>query len=57
MGALTAEVIEGRIRYLSLPGTEVPTDEQTRAADDLVIALRAISNKAGAIWARVTFRR
>jgi DNA-binding FrmR family transcriptional regulator len=40
MDALMAEVIEGHIRYHIL-GEEIATDEQARAADDLVSALRA----------------
>jgi DNA-binding FrmR family transcriptional regulator len=40
MDALMAEVIEGHIRYHILSG-HAATDEQTRAADDLVSALRA----------------
>ncbi len=39
MDALMAEVIEGHIRYHILDGRA--DDEQTRAADDLVAALRA----------------
>jgi DNA-binding FrmR family transcriptional regulator len=41
MDALMAEVIEGHIRYHILPRNGTATDEQTRAADDLVSALRA----------------
>lgn len=41
MDALMAEVIEGHIRYHILPANGEDTDEQTRAADDLVSALRA----------------
>ena len=41
MDALMAEVIEGHIRYHILPRNGAATDEQTRAADDLVSALRA----------------
>jgi DNA-binding FrmR family transcriptional regulator len=41
MDALMAEVIEGHIRFHILPANGNPTDEQTRAADDLVVALRA----------------
>ena len=41
MDALMAEVIEGHIRYHILAGNGAATDEQTRAADDLVSALRA----------------
>src|SRR6516225_8505900 len=41
MDALMAEVIEGHIRYHILVGNGAATDEQTRAADDLVSALRA----------------
>ncbi len=40
MDALMAEVIEGHIRFHILPETEAVTDEQLRAADDLVSALR-----------------
>ena len=41
MDALMAEVIEGHIRYHILPKNETVTDEQLRAADGLVSALRA----------------
>jgi len=41
MDALMAEVIEGHIRYHILPEHDGATDEQLRAADDLVSALRA----------------
>ena len=41
MDALMAEVIEGHIRFHILPESETVTDEQARAADDLVAALRA----------------
>lgn len=41
MDALMAEVIEGHIRYHILPEDGSATDEQGRAADDLVSALRA----------------
>lgn len=41
MDALMAEVIEGHIRFHILAGGDAATDEQTRAADDLVAALRA----------------
>ena len=41
MDALMAEVIEGHIRFHVLPSNSTATDEQARAADDLVIALRA----------------
>jgi len=41
MDALMAEVIEGHIRFHILPGDASASDEQTRAADDLVAALRA----------------
>jgi DNA-binding FrmR family transcriptional regulator len=41
MDALMAEVIEGHIRFHILPANETATDEQARAADDLVTALRA----------------
>lgn len=40
MDALMAEVIEGHIRFHILPRTESVSDEQMRAADDLVAALR-----------------
>jgi DNA-binding FrmR family transcriptional regulator len=40
MDALMAEVIEGHIRYHILPRNDSATDEQLRAADDLVRALR-----------------
>lgn len=40
MDALMAEVIEGHIRYHILPRSDSVTDEQMRAADDLVSALR-----------------
>ncbi len=40
MDALMAEVIEGHIRY-HLLDPKHQTDEQARAADDLVDALRA----------------
>ena len=40
MDALMAEVIEGHIRFHIL-ADDSATDEQTRAADDLVAALRA----------------
>jgi DNA-binding FrmR family transcriptional regulator len=40
MDALMAEVIEGHIRFHILPRNGA-SDEQTRAADDLVSALRA----------------
>jgi DNA-binding FrmR family transcriptional regulator len=40
MDALMAEVIEGHIRFHVLPGGGA-TDEQTKAADDLVSALHA----------------
>jgi DNA-binding FrmR family transcriptional regulator len=40
MDALMAEVIEGHIRYHILGTNRRPTDEQARAADDLVHALR-----------------
>ena len=39
--ALMAELIEGHIRFHILPPEGNATDEQTRAADDLVAALRA----------------
>jgi DNA-binding FrmR family transcriptional regulator len=41
MDALMAEVIDGHIRYHILPRNGMATDEQNRAADDLVSALRA----------------
>ncbi len=41
MDALMAEVIEGHIRYHILGENGSVTDEQARAADDLVSALRA----------------
>ena len=41
MDALMAEVIEGHIRFHILPANGGATDEQKRAADDLVTALRA----------------
>jgi DNA-binding FrmR family transcriptional regulator len=41
MDALMAEVIEGHIRYHILGEDGTATDEQARAADDLVSALRA----------------
>lgn len=41
MDALMAEVIEGHIRFHILPQSDGVTDEQERAADDLVSALRA----------------
>lgn len=41
MDALMAEVIEGHIRFHILPVNGGATGEQTRAADDLVTALRA----------------
>jgi DNA-binding FrmR family transcriptional regulator len=41
MDALMAEVIEGHIRFHILPADRSATGEQTRAADDLVTALRA----------------
>ena len=41
MDALMAEVIEGHIRYHILPRDGTVSDEQARAADDLVSALRA----------------
>src|SRR6516165_11333047 len=40
MDALMAEVIDGHIRYHILPRNVPATHEQTRAADDLVSALR-----------------
>lgn len=41
MDALMAEVIEGHIRFHILPANGRATADQTRAADDLVAALRA----------------
>jgi FrmR/RcnR family transcriptional regulator, repressor of frmRAB operon len=41
MDALMAEVIEGHIRFHVLDPKVKPTGEQTRAADDLIHALRA----------------
>ena len=41
MDALMAEVIEGHIRFHILAPDGRATDEETRAADDLVAALRA----------------
>jgi len=41
MDALMAEVIEGHLRFHVLPESGGATDEQMRAADDLVMALRA----------------
>ncbi|MGA2274257.1 MAG: metal-sensing transcriptional repressor [Bryobacteraceae bacterium] len=41
MDALMAEVIEGHIRFHVLPPKDAATDEQTKAADDLVSALHA----------------
>jgi FrmR/RcnR family transcriptional regulator, repressor of frmRAB operon len=41
MDALMAEVIEGHIRYHVLPPDGRSTGEQSRAADDLVQALRS----------------
>ena len=41
MDALMAEVIEGHIRFHVLDSKTKPTNEQTRAADDLIHALRA----------------
>ncbi len=41
MDALMAEVIEGHIRFHVLDPKTGPNDEQTRAADDLIYALRA----------------
>lgn len=49
MDALMAEVIEGHIRFHVLPHSETVTDEQERAADDLVTALRPISSNLGII--------
>lgn len=41
MDALMAEVIEGHIRFHVLDGKTPPTNEQVKAADDLMHALRA----------------
>jgi FrmR/RcnR family transcriptional regulator, repressor of frmRAB operon len=41
MDALMAEVIDGHIRFHILDPKTSPTEEQTRAADDLIQALRA----------------
>ena len=41
MDALMAEVIEGHIRFHVLPPEKAATDEQTKAADDLMSALHA----------------
>jgi DNA-binding FrmR family transcriptional regulator len=41
MDALMAEVIEGHIRFHILPQNGTASEEQTRAAGDLVSALRA----------------
>jgi len=41
MDALMAEVIEGHIRFHVLGKNGRATDEQTRAADDLISALRS----------------
>lgn len=41
MDALMAEVIDGHIRFHVLASDGSATDEQERAADDLVTALRA----------------
>jgi DNA-binding FrmR family transcriptional regulator len=41
MDALMAEVIDGHIRFHILAQNGSATEEQTRAADDLVSALRA----------------
>jgi DNA-binding FrmR family transcriptional regulator len=41
MDALMAEVIEGHIRFHILGSNGTVTEEQTKAADDLVSALRA----------------
>jgi DNA-binding FrmR family transcriptional regulator len=41
MDALMAEVIEGHIRFHVLPQDRSATGEQTKAAEDLVSALRA----------------
>jgi DNA-binding FrmR family transcriptional regulator len=41
MDALMAEVIEGHLRYHVLDPKTKPTNEQMRATDDLIHALRA----------------
>ncbi len=41
MDALMAEVIDGHIRFHVLDPSTNPTEEQGRAADDLISALRA----------------
>ena len=41
MDALMAEVIEGHIRYHVLDPQRKPTEEQSRAAEDLIESLRA----------------
>ncbi|SPE32588.1 conserved hypothetical protein [Candidatus Sulfopaludibacter sp. SbA3] len=41
MDSLMAEVIEGHIRFHILPPSGAANDEQVRAAEDLVSALRA----------------
>jgi DNA-binding FrmR family transcriptional regulator len=41
MDALMAEVIEGHVRFHILAHNGSVTDEQKRAADDLITALRA----------------
>jgi DNA-binding FrmR family transcriptional regulator len=41
MDALMAEVIDGHIRFHVLDPKRNPTDEQERAAEDLIDALRA----------------
>jgi DNA-binding FrmR family transcriptional regulator len=40
MDSLMAEVINGHIRYHVLDQERGPTDEQTRAAEDLIDALK-----------------
>jgi DNA-binding FrmR family transcriptional regulator len=40
LDSLMAEVINGHIRYHILDQTREPTDEQTRAAEDLIDALK-----------------
>lgn len=40
MNSLMAEVINGHIRYHVLDPNREPTDEQTRAAEDLIDALK-----------------
>jgi DNA-binding FrmR family transcriptional regulator len=40
LDSLMAEVINGHIRYHVLDQNREPTDEQTRAAEDLIDALK-----------------